>query len=152
MELIALDGWGGPSKQRKPMRSRLGALATKSHGWSSSSWSIPNVYLWCQNSCWKWPSRNSGFAHEKMMIFHSYVNVYQMVSLHLNGLSYPQHCWKTNWELTLAPKNDLDGMTTWKFPKSRGYLCSSSALLECWNLINLTEYPAIGVPRTMEAP
>ena len=28
-----------------------------------------------------WPSRNSGFSHEKMVIFHSYVAVYQRVYL-----------------------------------------------------------------------
>ena len=28
---------------------------------------------------WKWPSRNSGLTHSKIVIFHSYINVYQRV-------------------------------------------------------------------------
>ena len=40
------------------------------------------ITLWlCQNSYWKWPSRNSEFSHEKWCIFPvRYVSVYQMVN------------------------------------------------------------------------
>ena len=49
------------------------------------------ITLWSTNSYWKWPSRNSGFSHKKMVIFHSFLYVYQRV------LSMDFWNWHVDW-------------------------------------------------------
>ena len=56
------------------------AISGKSWAWWIIGFTRPGKLTVC---CWKWPSRNSGFTQLKMVIFHSYVNVYQSVSLYL---------------------------------------------------------------------
>ena len=70
--------------QQQPLQEQLVAGKVQDLPFSrrlvTGKWhSVLQVTLWlCQNSYWKWPSRNSEFSHEKWWIFPSFfVNVYQ---------------------------------------------------------------------------
>ena len=78
----------------------------------------------CQNSYWKWPSRNSGFTQlENGGSFHSYVAVYQRVYEHI---TWPSSL--TTWCQILVSSN-LENLKVGGF--ELGHLWTGSIAMTC---------------------
>ena len=87
----------------------------------------PIATLWlCQNSYWKWPSRNSGFTMIyplKLVIFHSFLYVYQRVTCHMRRMRGAMRYSLREWtrklvdEVCLAESDDDLTGQIWSFKR-----------------------------------